>query len=208
MSRFADSRSARGWGWRRTMECRYSPTPRPPSSRSGDWVEAGQLVEQAGRLHPHELASIDLHLARARLLVAQGRDEAGHTISALRGMLCATIDPQYNAPVRVTEAELALWSGDAEAARNAVAAGLDHLQGTDDAWFAGPLLSLGARAEADRAQHARDRHDLASAAAAGANAARLCERAFAIRGHAGADVAAEDRRTHRTVRGGGGAGAR
>ena len=147
----------------------------------GRWVEAGQLVEQAGRLHPHELAAIDLHLARARLLVAQGRDEAGHTISVLRGMLCATIDPQYNAPVRVTEAELALWSGDAEAARNAVAAGLDHLEGTDDAWFAGPLLSLGARAEADRAQHARDRHDLASAAAAGANAARLCERAFAVR---------------------------
>ena len=173
----------------------------------GHWVEAGQLVEQAGRLHPHELAAIDLHLARARLLVAQGRDEAGHTISALREMLCATIDPQYNAPVRVTEAELALWSGDAEAARNAVAAGLDHLKGTDDAWFAGPLLSLGARAEADRAQHARDRHDLASAAAAGANAARLCERALAVR-DARADVAAEDRRTHRIVRGGGRAGAR
>ena len=77
----------------------------------GRWAAAEQLLAQAGQLHPRETASIDLHHARARLLVAHGREEAAHAHAALRGMSHATIDPQYMAPLRATEAELALWSG-------------------------------------------------------------------------------------------------
>jgi DNA-binding CsgD family transcriptional regulator len=48
-------------------------------------------------------------------------------------------------------AELALWSGEPDAAVAAVVEGLAHLHATDDTWLVGPLLWLGARAEHDAA---------------------------------------------------------
>jgi DNA-binding CsgD family transcriptional regulator len=62
-----------------------------------------------------------------------------------------TVDPQYQAELRTREADLALWQERPDDARAAAAAGLRELAGTDDAWFVGPLLWLGTRAEADAA---------------------------------------------------------
>jgi DNA-binding CsgD family transcriptional regulator len=60
-----------------------------------------------------------------------------------------TVDPQYQAPLRTQEAEMALWQGRPLDARAAAAAGLRELLDTDDVWFVGPLLWLGVRAQAD-----------------------------------------------------------
>jgi DNA-binding CsgD family transcriptional regulator len=63
-------------------------------------------------------------------------------------------------------AECALWEGHPEAACSAVRAGIEVLAGTDEERFAGALVALGLRAEADRAERARAVRDETLAVAA------------------------------------------
>ncbi|HEU5472898.1 MAG TPA: AAA family ATPase [Actinophytocola sp.] len=72
-------------------------------------------------------------------------------------------------------AELAMWDGEPERARAAVRDGLRVLAGTDEERFAGPLVELGLRAEADLAERARAVRDEQLAAAAGRAADELLE---------------------------------
>jgi len=120
--------------------------------RLGRWDEAAELLRAAEERNPIEMAAIDLHQSSAWLHVARGAfDEAAREIEAARSLTAKTVDPQYQAPLSALEAELALWRGDPDAAREAVAAGLEHLDGTDDRWFLAPLLWIGLWAEADAA---------------------------------------------------------
>jgi DNA-binding CsgD family transcriptional regulator len=118
----------------------------------GRWEEAAALLHEAEDRNPIEMAAIDVHQCRAKLDVGRGSyEEAVEHLDAARRLMVKTVDPQYQAELRAREAELALWQERPADARAAAAAGLRDLSDTDDAWFVGPLLWLGARAEADTA---------------------------------------------------------
>jgi DNA-binding CsgD family transcriptional regulator len=120
----------------------------------GRWDEAAVMLRAAEDRNPIEMAAIDLHQCSAWLHVCRGAfDDAARRLGLARALMAKTVDPQYQAPLRALEAELALWRGDPEAAGEAVAAGLEHLAGTDDRWFAASLLWLGLWALADVAAH-------------------------------------------------------
>jgi DNA-binding CsgD family transcriptional regulator len=124
----------------------------------GRWDEALRILAEAEQANPIEMAAIDLHQGCARVLVSRGRfDDAARHLDTLHGLMVNTVDPQYNVPLAAREAELALWQGSHAEARRVVGAGLEALDGTDDAWFVGPLLWLGAWAEADALLEARVR---------------------------------------------------
>ena len=109
----------------------------------GRWDEAEALLTDAEERNPIEMAAIDVHQMCAKLHVGRGSyDEAVEHLDAARGLMTKTVDPQYQAPLRTQEAELALWQGRPADARAAVAAGLRELIDTDDVWFVGPLLWL------------------------------------------------------------------
>jgi predicted ATPase/DNA-binding CsgD family transcriptional regulator len=116
----------------------------------GRWDDALAILAEAEQTSPIEMAAIDLHHARAKLLVSRGEyGDAGRHLHTVSQLMVNTVDPQYNVPFAAREAELALWQGNHAEARRAVEAGLEALAGTDDDWFVGPLLWLGAWAEAD-----------------------------------------------------------
>ncbi|HEY7621977.1 MAG TPA: AAA family ATPase [Solirubrobacteraceae bacterium] len=118
--------------------------------RLGRWDEAAGMLRAAEERNPIEMAAIDLHQCSAWLDVCRGAfDDAARRLGLARALMAKTVDPQYQAPLRALEAELALWRGDPKAAAEAVAAGLEHLAGTDDRWLAAPLLWLGLWAQAD-----------------------------------------------------------
>lgn len=147
----------------------------------GRWDDALALLETARSRHPTEMAAIDLHLSRARLLV--GRGETGQVVDHLRcarQLTVSAVDPQYQIPLAAIAAEVALWAGEPDKARTAVEGGLAHLVDTDDAWLCGPLWWLGARAEADAVVAARARRDTVAVVAAGARLAGLHEHAAAV----------------------------
>jgi tetratricopeptide (TPR) repeat protein len=147
----------------------------------GRWPEAERIIREAEELHPGEVARIDLLQARVRLLVASGRDGAAdNDLQELRCLCERAVDVQYHAPLCARTAELALWRGDPDAARAAVAAGLARVHDTDDVCFIGPLLSLGIRAAADRAERARNRRRHGALEAAGDQGASLLEQARAL----------------------------
>jgi DNA-binding CsgD family transcriptional regulator/tetratricopeptide (TPR) repeat protein len=122
----------------------------------GRWNEALAVLAEGEQTNPIEMAAIDLHQGWAKLLVSRGDfDDAGRHLDTVRRLMVNTVDPQYNVPLAAREAELALWRGEQGEARRAVTAGLEALAGTDDVWFVGPLLWLGAWAEADASLEAR-----------------------------------------------------
>ncbi|MHA6782041.1 helix-turn-helix transcriptional regulator [Pseudonocardia saturnea] len=154
----------------------------------GRWDEALALLAEAELHHPVEMAATDLHQAVARILVSRGADAAAEErLRRARRLMDGTIDPQYQAPLAARAAELALWQGRPERARSAVTAGLAHLVDTEDAWLAGPLLWLGACAEADAVVRARADRD-AAAVADGAGAVE------ALRAHGDAVLSGIERR--------------
>ena len=119
------------------------------------------------------MAAIDLQQSRARLDVRRGAfDDADDRLARARRLMVKTIDPPYQAPLSEIAAELALWRGRPDDARDAVVTGLLQLQDVDDPWFAAPLLWLGLRAQADAAADATahgDREADARARQAGAD---------------------------------------
>jgi ATP/maltotriose-dependent transcriptional regulator MalT len=124
----------------------------------GRWEEALSILAEAEQARPIEMAAIDLHQALARLYVSRGEfQSATAQLDAVRRMMVNTVDPQYNVPLCAREAELALWQRNHAEARRAIAKGLLHLAGTDDIWFMGPLIWLGAWADVDAALELRVR---------------------------------------------------
>jgi ATP/maltotriose-dependent transcriptional regulator MalT len=124
----------------------------------GRWDEADEVLRDAAATNPVEMAAVDLLHTRIPLLVGRGEfDRAGEDLARARRLTIHTIDPQYVGPRCAHEAQRALWLGRPQEARAAVTEGLGHLEGTDDVRLAGPLLWLGAWAEAELADRARAR---------------------------------------------------
>ncbi|MBV9192705.1 MAG: AAA family ATPase [Solirubrobacterales bacterium] len=143
----------------------------------GRWDEVqARLDDLAGRdLHrPAELLTASL---AARLDAARGHlDEAAARFAAA-AELCQALDlVEFVPAVYSGYAELELWRGRPEAARERIATGLSLL-GTEENLLHVPVLhSTGARAEADIAETTRARHDPEAAAEAAAAVKRHHDR--------------------------------
>ncbi len=145
--------------------------------RLGRWDEADALVAEGRSLDPTGEGTLYLVIVRLRLAVARGRfDEARLALAAGNRMAAGDVDFDLVAYLRTAEAELACWSDRPDQAAAAVDAGLAALEGSDDVFLATPLLALGARAAADRAETARAWRDDAAVAAAEAVAGGILAR--------------------------------
>lgn len=117
----------------------------------GRWQEAGHLWREAAAGGLRGIREVSLLLACAELDIAQGRFALAHQrldralLLSRRGWAPLF----YQRELAEQRAELAVWEGDLEAARGAVAEGLELVGGTDDERFGGKLILLGLRAEGD-----------------------------------------------------------
>jgi class 3 adenylate cyclase len=142
--------------------------------RLGRWDDADGLVAEGRALDPAGEGPLYLVIVRLRLATARGGfDEAQRALDVANVMAAADVDFDLVAYLRTAEAELACWTGRPDLAAAAVDAGLAALEGSDDVFLAAPLLALGARAAADRAETARAWRDEPALADAGSAAAGL-----------------------------------
>jgi DNA-binding CsgD family transcriptional regulator/tetratricopeptide (TPR) repeat protein len=124
----------------------------------GRWDEAERVSREGLEGAPPDAASVDLPLARVTLELGLGEfDAAEARLQAVRRLFPAPIaEAQMAGPLFAGLAELALWRGDPEPAKQLVAEAVPLVQG--DPRYAAPLYALGMRVEADRAELARARH--------------------------------------------------
>ncbi|MGI8777186.1 MAG: helix-turn-helix transcriptional regulator [Acidimicrobiales bacterium] len=149
--------------------------------RLGRWDEADHFLADAMACRPGGAAAIDLHLARAKLAVGRGQIEAASAdLAMVEELGTHATDARYQAPLLTLRAGLALWEGDVDKARRAVATGLAVADRTDDTWFVAPLVWHGLRAEADGAEVARARRSTVDVDAAHATGTDLLARVQAL----------------------------
>jgi len=124
----------------------------------GRWDQAEQVSREALETAPSDPASVHLPLARAALELGRGDlDSAQARLQAVRRLLLALIpQAQMAGPLFCGLAELALWRGEAEQAKQLVAEAVPLVQANPR--YAAPVYALGLRVEADRAELARARH--------------------------------------------------
>jgi DNA-binding CsgD family transcriptional regulator/tetratricopeptide (TPR) repeat protein len=123
----------------------------------GRWDQAERVSRQALETAPSDPASAPLPLARAALELGLGDlDAAPARLQAVRRLLPAPIpEAQHAGPLFAGLAELALWCGDPDQARQLVAQAVPLVAA--NARYAAPVCALGVRVEADRAELARAR---------------------------------------------------
>jgi ATP/maltotriose-dependent transcriptional regulator MalT len=124
----------------------------------GRWGQAEQLSREGLETSPSGPAYVALPLARAALELGLGDlDAAQARLQAVRRLLPGSIPEARNAgPLFCGLAELALWRGDPDQARQLVDQAVPQLAANPR--HAAPVYALGVRAEADRAELARARH--------------------------------------------------
>jgi ATP/maltotriose-dependent transcriptional regulator MalT len=123
----------------------------------GRWDQADQVSRQGLEAAPPDPGSAFLSLHRAALEVGLGNlDAAEAHLRTAQGLIPAPIsEAQRGGPLYAGLAELALWRGDLEQARQLVAEAVPVVEANPR--YAAPLYALGARIEADRAELARAR---------------------------------------------------
>lgn len=120
--------------------------------RSGRWADGEALLERA-RMYPADgEAEIERLIVGALLHVGTGAFELARVeLRAAEAQVEAAIDTQLIAPFSEALARLELWTDDPDAARIAVAAGIERSELPIGANISriGPLYALGVRAAAD-----------------------------------------------------------
>ena len=139
----------------------------------GDWDRADKLAEESLALQPPGRAPRRYGLTRwVPLLVAQGKEEAGFRLEELRQMVDgATVETQFNTPLRTAAVEAALWRGEPDVALKVAQDGLREVADREWPRYHLRLFRVAVRAAADVAEVARARRDQqreASAILAGA----------------------------------------
>ena len=122
--------------------------------RLGRWDDAGLAVGDALSLRPTGTQSIELRLARSRLLLGRGEfDRAERDLEAVDLLSAETFGSRYRVPLLTLRAGLEMFRGRPDLARQAVSAGLrTAAAGSDDIWVIAPLVWHGMRAEAELAE--------------------------------------------------------
>jgi DNA-binding CsgD family transcriptional regulator/tetratricopeptide (TPR) repeat protein len=154
----------------------------------GRWDQAEQVCREALEAAPSDAASAQLLLARVALDLGRGDLDAAQTrLQTVRRLLPATIPQAPKAgPLFAGLAELALWRGDLEQARQLVADAVPLVEANPR--YAAPVYALGARVEADLAELARARHSAQPAPDDGTATALLERVREAADGSAGAGL--------------------
>jgi DNA-binding CsgD family transcriptional regulator len=136
--------------------------------KAGRLAEAEELIEQALSRHPRGVMAAPVLLFAARLTLAQGdltaaweRCEQARLVIESEGAPLGWLRETTE-----TAAEVELWAGRPEAARELVSDGLAAIAGTDEAVFGAALVALGLRALADEAVAHRDHRSRARRAGA------------------------------------------
>jgi tetratricopeptide (TPR) repeat protein len=124
----------------------------------GRWDQAEQVSREGLETSPSGPASSALPVDRAALEVGLGDlDAAQARLQAVRRLLPAPIPGAQNAgPLFAGLAEVALWRGDLEQAKQLVAQAVPQVEANPR--YAAPIYALGVRIEADLAELARARH--------------------------------------------------
>jgi DNA-binding CsgD family transcriptional regulator len=124
----------------------------------GRWDQAEQVSRQALETAPSDPTSVYLLLNRAALELSRGDlDRAQARLQTVRRLLPAPIlQAERAGPLFCGLAELALWRGHLEQAKQLVAEAVPQVEANPR--YAAPLYALGLRVEADRAELARARH--------------------------------------------------
>ena len=126
----------------------------------GRWREAAARLEDSFRAVRDTTALAVIEGAVAQIAVVSGRPgDATRHLARQRATVEASILPPLIATHAIPRAELAIWSGDPCAARDAVAAALSRLSAGSPTLIGhfGPVVAFGVRAEADLARAARAR---------------------------------------------------
>jgi DNA-binding CsgD family transcriptional regulator/tetratricopeptide (TPR) repeat protein len=124
--------------------------------RLGRWDEAERLLTEGLALQPTSDATLSLHRDRGAIAALRGRFDAAAVDLAEATRVATRLRRADSLPtLAAVLGELALWQGDHDAARTAIANGLYRAAETEEGLLVAPLLALGVRAEADRAEHAR-----------------------------------------------------
>jgi DNA-binding CsgD family transcriptional regulator/tetratricopeptide (TPR) repeat protein len=124
----------------------------------GRWQEAEQLVSEALTRALPATWALELQLLAGRLHIARGRFDLAHEQGQSTAQLVEQLnDPLSHAFLQRYLADLAVWQGDYDSARSAVAKALQQLADTEEHVVAVRLCCTGLRATADLAQRAHDR---------------------------------------------------
>jgi DNA-binding CsgD family transcriptional regulator len=129
--------------------------------RLGRWQDADRYGQAAVAATPMPTApamhAIQARAWQARLEIERGEfTRAEQRLDEVTSGLSKPLRPQFGYHVEATAA-LAIWQGRLDDARTIVREGLDWLAGTEEEEYFRYLLTLGLRAEADRAEQARAR---------------------------------------------------
>jgi DNA-binding CsgD family transcriptional regulator len=132
--------------------------------RLGRWDDADRYLGQAltGAAMP-SMGALHARLGRAQFDIERGEvAAAAQQLKEVEERFAQQHLPLFADYFQV-RAALALWQGQLDDARMAVQDGLVWLADAEEALYFRSLLTLGLRAEADRAEQARDRRDSAEA---------------------------------------------
>jgi DNA-binding CsgD family transcriptional regulator len=124
----------------------------------GRWDQAEQVTREGLEISRSGPAHVALPITRAALELGLGElDAAEARLQAVRRLLPGSIrEAQYAGPLFGGLAELALWRGQLDQAKQLVAQAVPLVAANPR--YAAPLYALGVRVEADRAELARARH--------------------------------------------------
>ncbi len=148
-------------GFSRTMGAFIRSNKAEALMRSGRW-DAAAAATALGAEAPGVFAGT-LLLVRAELHALSGRaDEASADLREARRHLRNSTAPQFTLPLAGVEAEIARASGDLTAARQIISDALGREDLGDEPRYKWPLMSQGARVEAELAVAARDAGEPAS----------------------------------------------
>ncbi len=144
--RGADKLAALGVG--RTYQTRLLAIAANGLFRVGQWAEANRVLDAAMRHRPSGADAVELLLARCRLWVGFGDEEAADRDLDAVATLLAGGGARHVLPMLTLRAGLAMWRGRHADARAAVQRGLTETR-SDDLVLLGVLAWHGLRAEAE-----------------------------------------------------------
>ena len=116
--------------------------------RAGQWAEAEKVVAAALRNRPSGADAVELLLARCRLSVGYGDEQAAERDLQAVATILAGGGARHVLPMRTLQAGLAMWRGRHDEARQAVQRGLTETR-SDDLFLLAVLAWHGLRAEAE-----------------------------------------------------------
>ncbi len=121
----------------------------------GDWDQAARRAGDVLDVSPVGLSAASAHTSLGRIAAERGEFEQAREFVARSEEISARAGVMWVAPNKAILAACAVWSGDPDEAHSIVVAGAEQVGDTEMVLFAAPLLAIGIRAEAERAERAR-----------------------------------------------------